>query len=183
MEIKVKPEHRMDGQEVARVPAAFRASGWGQRAVLCAKAKRSDGKLAHAKCKLRFEHQSGDQKFSNFHYEDLGRPVMGDVAGDKLYVNAGYTLHRQIFGDTEDDFNSRLETDVTAQLRAATVLVETTVYYTATTRWRAGGKKGLHIDSEDPIGSLRPYLDESRFKLEPKLVRALAPEVGNGAKE
>lgn len=182
LEIKLTPEHRIAGGDVARVPVPFRATGWGQRAVLCAKAKRSDGKLAHAKCKLRFEHQNGDQKFSNFHYEDLDRAVMGDVAGDKLYINSGYALHRQIFGETEDDFNSRLETDLIAQVRAAAVLVETTVYHTATTRWQAGGKKGLHIDSDDPIGTLRPYLDESRIKLEPRLFRALAPEVGNGSR-
>jgi hypothetical protein len=182
LEVKVCPEHRIAGGEVARVPVPFRATGWGQRAVLCAKAKRSDGKLAHAKCKLRFEHQPGDQKFSNFHYEDLDRAVLGDVAGDKLYINSGYALHRQIFGETEDDFNSRLETDLIAQVRAAAVLVETAVYHTATTRWQAGGKKGLHIDSDDPIGTLRPYLDESRIKLEPRLFRALAPEVGNSAK-
>jgi len=181
-EIKVSPAHKIAGHEVARVPVPFRATGWGQRAVLWAKAKRSDGKLAHAKCRVRFEHQLGDQKFSNFHYEDLGRPVMGDVAGDKLYVNAGYALHRQIFGDTEDDFNIRLETDPIAQVRAAAVLVETTVYHTATTRYRAGGNKGLQIDPDDPIGTLRPYIEESRMKLEPRVLRALAPEIGSGAK-
>jgi len=182
LEVKVTPAHKIEGHEVARVPVPFRATGWGQRATLCAKAKRSEGKLAHAKCKVRFEHQLGDQKFSNFHYEDLGRSVMGDVAGDKLYVNAGYGLHRQIFGDTEDDFNNRLETDAIAQMRAVAVLVETTVYHTATTRYRAGGKKGLQIDPDDPIGTLRPYIEESRMKLEPRVLRALAPEVGSGAK-
>jgi hypothetical protein len=183
IEVKVTAAHKIEGHEVARVPIPFRATGWGQRATLCAKAKRSEGKLAHAKCKIRFEHQQGDQKFSNFHYEDLGRLVMGDVAGDKLYVNAGYGLHRKIFGDTEDDFNSRLETDSIAQMRAVAVLVETTVYHTATTRYRAGGKKGLQIDPDDPIGTLRPYLEESRMKLEPRVLKALAPEIGSSAKE
>jgi hypothetical protein len=177
MEIKVSAAHRIEGRNAARVPVPFRATGWGQRAVLWAKAKRSDGKLAQAKCKLRFEHQVGDQKFSNFHYEDLGRAVMGDVAGDKLYVNAGYALHRQIFGETEDDFNTSLETDSIAQVRAASVLVETAVYHTATTRLRVGGKKGLHIDPDDPVGTLRPYLEESRMKLEPRVYKALAPEM------
>lgn len=182
IDIKARPDHKVEGNDVARVPVPFHATGWGQRAVLCAKAKRTDGKLAHAKCKLRFEHQAGDEKFSNFHYEDLSRQVMGDVAGDKLYINSGYALHRRIFGDTEDDFNARLETDPIAQMRAASVLVETTVYHTATTRHRAGGKKGLHIDPDDPIGTLRPYLDESRIKLEPRVFRALAPEVASREK-
>jgi hypothetical protein len=172
--IKVTPEHLIEGYNVARVLVPFRATGWGQRAVLRAKAKRTDGRTAHAKCKLKFEHQPGDQKFSNFHYEDLGRAVLGDVAGDKLYVNAGYALHRQIFGDTEDDFNESLESDPIAQIRAASVLVETAVFHTATTKHQAGGKKGLHIDPDDPVGSLRPYLDESKMKLEPRVFHALA---------
>ena len=181
--IKVKTEHLIEGQKVARLLVPFRATGWGQHALLRAKAKRSDGKLAHAKCKLKFERLQGDQKFSNFHYEDLGRPVLGDVAGDKLYVNAGYTLHREIFGETEDDFNQSLEADPIAQARAASVLVETAVFHTATTKHQAGGKKGLHIDPDDPIGSLRPFLDESKMKLEPKVFRALARDASKEQRE
>jgi hypothetical protein len=175
--MKVTSEHlvKLDPTpKYARLLVPFRATGWGQNAVLRAKAKRADGKVAHAKCKLKFERQQGDQKFSNFHYEDLERPVLGDVAGDKLYVNAGYSLHQQIFGVTEDDFNNSLEADPIAQVRAVSVLVETAVFHTATTKHQVGGRKGLHIDPEDPIGSLRPYLDESKMKLEPKVFRALA---------
>jgi hypothetical protein len=51
--------------------------------------------------------------------------------------------------------------------------VETIVFHTATTKHHAGGKKGLHLPPEDPIGSLRPYLDESKIKLEPKVFQAL----------
>ena len=167
-----------NGQRIARLSVPFSAPGWGQNAVLKAQAKRADGAIAHAKCKLIFEPPKGDDKFSNFHYEDLGRPVLGDVAGDKLYVNSGYALHRKIFGDDEDVFNSRLETDPIAQARAAAVLVETAVFHTATTKHHAGGKKGLHIKPEDPIGSLRPYLDESKIKLEPKVYQALVVAKG-----
>lgn len=79
---------------------------------------------------------------------------------------------------TEDEFNKRLESDPIAQMRAATVLVETVVHHTATVKHLAGGAKGLHIDPEDPIGSFRSYFDESRMRLEPSLFKALAPEVG-----
>jgi len=177
IQIKVKSEDRIAGHNVARITIPFRATGWGQRATLNAKAKRSDGTQAFAKCKVKFEHQPGNQKFSNFLYEDLGRAVLGDVAGDKLYINSGYSLHRQIFGETEDDFNKRLESDRIAQMRAATVLVETTVYHAATVKYQTGGAKGLQIDPDDPIGSLRPYIEESRMKLEPRVARALAPEI------
>ncbi len=183
IEIKVKPGDKMENLEVARIVVPFRATGWGQHAALCAKAKRSDGKLAYAKCKLRFEHQIGDHKFSNFVYEELDQKVMGDVAGNQLYINKAYALHRQIFGDTDDDFNARLENDLIAQMRAASVLVETTVYHTATTRYRAGGLKGLSIDPDDPITSLRPYLDENRIKLEPKVLYALAPGIIGGTRK
>lgn len=171
--VQVAEDHLIEGRQIARLVVPFRATGWGQTAVLRARAQRTDGKMAEAKCKLRFERTEGDQKFSNFHYEDLERPVMGDVAGDKIYVNAGYALHRQIFGETEDDFNKSLEADPIAQLRAASVVVDAAVFHAATTKHQAGGKKGLHIDPDDPIGSLRPYLDQSRIKLEPKVYKAL----------
>lgn len=171
--LKVTPQQLIAGHNVARVLVPFHATGWGQKAVLRARAKRTDGKFATATCKLLFEH-AGNDKFSNFVYEDLGREVLGDVAGDKIYVNAGYTLHRKIFGITDEDFNRSLEEDPRAQARAVSVLVDTAVFHTATTRHREGGKKGLQINPDDPIGSLRTYLDENRFKLEPKVYAALA---------
>jgi hypothetical protein len=170
--VKVTAAHMITDYNVARVLVPFRAAGWGQNAILRARAKRADDKFAAATCKLIFEHP-GNDTFSNFHYEDLDRDVLGDVAGDKIYVNAGYSLHRKIFGATEDDFNRSLEQDPIAQARAVSVLVDTAVFHTATTRHREGGKKGLQINPDDPIGSLRGYLDESRFKLEPKVHEAL----------
>lgn len=171
MKIKVTKDMIVD--DVARIPIAFFGTGWGQHAEVIAKAKSAQGHTCYAKTKLRFE-RIGSDKFSNFHYEDLGRPVLGDVAGDKLYINAGYALHQEIFGPNEDTFNEALETDSVAQVRAAAVLVEAAVYYTATKKYVDGGRKGLSIDSDDPIGSMRKYLEESRMKLEPQIIRALS---------
>lgn len=171
--VQVTEAHRIAGKNVARVVVPFMGTGWGQTAVLRASAKRVDGKECEAECKLKFERPKGDEKFNDFVYDDLERPVLGDVAGDKLYINSGYSLHRQIFGDTQDDFQRSLEVDPYAQMRAVSVLVETAVFHTATTKFLAGGKKGLDINPDDPIGSLRPYMDESKMKLEPKLYQAL----------
>ncbi len=171
--LQVDEGHVTKTPKIAKLVVPFNATGWGQQAVLKAQAIRGDGKVAEAKCTLKFEHPEGGQKFSDFVYEDLGRNVLGDVAGNKLYVNSGYSLHRQIFGNDEGEFNRRLESDPAAQQRAAAVLVETAVFHTATTKHQAGGKKGLHINPDDPIGNLRPYLDESKMKLEPKVYKAL----------
>ena len=173
LDVRVTEAHKIIGTEIARVVVPFTASGWGQNAILRAKAVRKEGKTAEAKCKLRFERPEGNQRFNDFLYEDLERNVLGDVAGDKIYVNSGYPLHREIFGDTEEDFQRSLETDSRAQIRAVSVLVETAVFHTATAKIRTAGKKGLYIDADDPIGSLRPFMDESKMKLEPKLYQAL----------
>ena len=60
-----------------------------------------------------------------------------------------------------------------AQIRAASILVETVIYNAASTKWEKGGKKGLDIRPKDPVGSVRGYLDESRTKLEARVYRAL----------
>lgn len=177
LRIKVSKDMVMTGRNVARVNVPFKGTGWGQHAILCAKTKRRDGEVVHAKCRVRFERPLGRDKFSNFHYEDLQRKVLGDVAGDKLYINAGYGFHRQIFGETEDDFNKQLESNSIAQMRAASVLVDTVVHHAATVKLNLGGQKGLHIDQDDPIGSFRTYFDENRMKLEQAVYRALAPDV------
>jgi hypothetical protein len=173
LSVQVEEGHRVAGQDLARVVVSFSATGWGHQAKLVAQAKRSDGKLVTAKCSVKFEHPEGGHKFSDFVYEDLGRPVLGDVAGNKIYVNSGYALHKKIFGADEEQFNKNLETNPMAQARAASIFVETAVFHTATTKHQAGGKKGLHINPDDPMGSLRPYLDESKMKLEPKVYQAL----------
>ena len=177
LHIKVKEEHRSTDPTIARVPVSFKGSGWGQHSVLWASAKLSNGSLARARCKLRFQRPPGDSKFTDFHYEDLGRNVLGDVAGDKVYVYAGVRLHRELLGLTEDDFNQRIETDPVAQLRAASVLVETIVHHTASVSYLAGGTKGIQIDPDDPVGSFRTYFEDRRIKLEPAVIRALAPDV------
>jgi hypothetical protein len=69
--------------------------------------------------------------------------------------------------------------DPIAQLRAASVLVETTVHHTASVSYVAGGAKGIQIDPADPVGSFRTYFEDRRMKLEPSLIRALAPDLGS----
>ncbi len=174
LHIKVKEDHRTNQSDIARVPISFTGTGWGQHAVLWASAKLPSGEIARTKCKLRLQRPPGEDKFSDFHYEDLGRNVLGDVAGDKLYINSGYGIHRQVFGLTEDEFNRRLEVDPIAQLRAASVLVETVVHHTASVSYLAGGAKGIQLDPADPVGSFRTYFEDRRMKLEPSLIRALA---------
>ncbi len=181
VQIKVNEEHVTEQRRLARVPVTFQGTGWGQHALLWASAKRRDGKVVRARCRLRFHRPSGEDKFTDFHYEDLGRNVLGDVAGNQLYINAGYALHRQIFGATEDEFNRQLETNSIAQMRAAAVLVETSVHHTATVSYFAGGAKGIQIDPADPVGSFRTYFEERRMKLEPSVVRALTPDLGTPA--
>ena len=176
LQIKVTKD-LVSENNLARVPLLFKGTGWGQRAVLCAKAKRKDGKVAYAKCRLRFEQPKGKDKFSDFYYDDLRRNVLGDVADDKIYINAGYGPHREIFGITEDDFNRRLESNPIAQMRAAFVLVETVVHHTASVNYGEGGNKGWQIEPSDPVTSFRMYLDERRMKLEPSVLKALAPKL------
>lgn len=177
IKIKVRDEHVVDGKRIARVPILFDGTAWGQHADLIARVKVADGTVVFAKCHLRFERPEGSQKFNDFRYVEFDRPVLGEVAGDKLYINASYPVHQQLFGATEAEFNSRLETDGFAQLRAASVLVETAVYHAATVTYRAGGKKGWELDGDDPVGSFRQYFEARRMRLEPQVIRAMCTEL------
>lgn len=168
---------------IARVSVPFQGTGWGQRAVLTAKAKIKDGSSVHAKCKLAFERPKGKDKFSDFEYEDLRSNRLGDVANDRIYVNSGYKPHQRIFGRTPDDFNKQLEVNPAAQLRAVAVLVEAVVFNAASVNFYGGGAKGLQIDPNDPMTSLRTYLDEKRMDLEPAVLKALAPDLGQKDEE
>lgn len=107
--LQLKVTTDMIGQDnVARVPISYNGTGWGQRAAIRAKAKTKEGNVAHARCKVAFERPKGKDKFSDFAYEDLRSTRLGDVAGNIIFVNAGYKPHKQIFGNTPDDFNKQL---------------------------------------------------------------------------
>ncbi|HDZ21509.1 hypothetical protein LCGC14_0124390 [marine sediment metagenome] len=163
----VVPDHR-----VAQVSAPFYGTAWGQSGILRAKAKLSDGKIAEAKCRLVFQRPPGDEKFTDFLYEELDRNVLADVARDKIYVNGKYPLHHKIFGRSQEDFDKALEENPIAQLRTAQIVVEAAVYDAAAVKLRATG--GMLIDMDDPIGSTRTYIEERRMKLEPRVIQALA---------
>jgi hypothetical protein len=173
LQIKVTQEDIVAGSRVARLAVTYKGNAWGQRAILLAKAKKKDGSEARARCRLKFDVELESNKFSDIRYHDLERNVLGDVAENILYVNSGYALHKQIFGDTEEDFYQSLETDRTAQIRSAAILIEAVIYNAASTKWLAGGKKGLDVRPNDPVGSVRDYVEESRMKLEGKIYRAL----------
>jgi archaellum component FlaG (FlaF/FlaG flagellin family) len=178
--IKVKVTETMVSEGlIARVNVSFNGTAWGQKAILRAKGKRKDGQTVRAKCRLVFHRPKGNDKFSDFWYEDLGRNILGESAEDKIYVNAGYRPHQEIFGVTQEDFDSQLESNPVAQMRAVTVLVETVVQRTAADNYQAGGKNGWQLDPNDPLTNLRTYLDERRMKLEPLVLKALAPYLGS----
>lgn len=173
LQVKVSGADIISGSRVARLTVTYKGNAWGQRAVLFAKAKKTDGSEARAKCRLKFDIPEDSNKFSDIRYHDLERNVLGDVAENILYVNSGYSLHKQIFGETEEQFYQSLENDVAAQIRAATILVEAVIYNAASTKWLAGGKKGLDVRQNDPVGSVREYVEGSRTKLEGKIYRSL----------
>ena len=175
LQVRVRDEDLVEDGKLARIVVTYRGTGWGQSAELRASGTLRDGTKCIAECKIAIVQQKETDKFGKIWYEDMRTPSLGDVVSDALYVNAGLPLHREIFGDTQEDFDEQLESNPVAQMRAATVLAEIVVYHTAQSLYKSGGKKGLHLDT-DPITSLRRYLDGSRRDLERQIVRKLAPE-------
>lgn len=176
LKVRVRDEDLSENGKLARLVITYRGTGWGQGAWLTAKAKMKDGAACYASCKLRFVRENESDKFNKIWYEDMRESsALGDVVSDALYINAAIPLHREIFGETQEEFDAQLESNAIAQMRAASVLAEVVVYHTAQVKYKKGGKGGLHLDS-DPITSMRKYLDESRKQLERSIVRRLAPE-------
>jgi len=175
LKVRVRDEDLSEDGKLARLVVTYRGTGWGQSASLHASAKLQTGTPCTAECKITIVQQKETDKFSKIWYENLRNPTLGDVISDALYINAWLPLHKEIFGETQEEFDEQLESNPIAQMRAASVLAEIVVYHTAQVRYREGGKRGLHLDT-DPITSLRTYLDASRKDLERQIIRKLAPE-------
>jgi hypothetical protein len=175
LEIKVEKNWLMPGGSVAKVVVPYWGTAWGARAEIEAKAKRADGKHAFAKCKVGFREERGPDQYENIYYDALDRPILGEVAGKNIHVNSEPPLHRQLFGDSQETFDQALEGDPIAQMRVAAIVSDAVVYSVASTKYHAGGEKGLDLGS-DPVTGLRAFVEAKRYELEPKMVRVFVKE-------
>ena len=175
IEIKVQKDWMLPGGDVAKVVVPYFGTAWGAGAEIEARAKTADGKPAFAICKVGFREQQGPDQYENIYYEALGQPSMGQVAGKNIHVNSEPPLHRRLFGDSQDSFDEALEQNPIAQMRVAAIVSDAVVYSVASTKYQTGGEKGLDLDP-DPITALRAFVEEKRYLLEPKMVRAFLKE-------
>jgi hypothetical protein len=165
----------IQGHNVAKVVIPCWGTAWGSRAKIEAKAKQKDGRISTATCKIDFREPAGQGQFEEFLYEPLGRPILGEAAGKFIYVNSDPPLHQKIFGSTQTSFEKALEDDRAAQMRVAAIVIDAVVFTVASKKYAKGGEKGLHL-GEDPVTGLREFVEEKRYELDGKVVRAFVRE-------
>lgn len=175
LEIKAQKAWLMPGVNVAKVVVPYWGTAWGARATIEAKAKRTDGKLALATCKVDFREQPGPDQYEDFEYLSIGRPILGEAAGKYIYVNSDPPLHRKLFGDSKETFERALESEPVAQMRVAAIVTDAVVYAVASKKYQKGGEKGLPIGNE-PITDVRAFVEAKRYELDSKIVRAFLKE-------
>jgi hypothetical protein len=107
-EIKVQRAWLIPGTNVAKVVIPYWGTAWAAKATIEAKAKRTDGKVALAMCKVDFREQKGPDQYEDIVYEAIERPVLGEAAGKYVYVNSKPPLHQTLFGDSQDTFDRAL---------------------------------------------------------------------------
>jgi hypothetical protein len=175
-EVKAQREWIMQGSNIAKVVVPYWATAWGAKAEIEAKAKKTDGKLAVAKCKVDFREPSGSDKYEDFEYTSIGRQVLGEAAGKYIYVNSDPLVHQKLFGDSKETFEKALEADPVAQMRVAAIVADAVVYDVATKKYFTGGEKGLTISEQDPITAVREFVEAKRYELDSRIVRAFLKE-------
>jgi len=175
LEIKTQKDWLVPGSTIAKVVIPYWATAWGAKAEIEAKAKRADGRLAFARCKVGFREQTGLNQYEDFYYEPLDRPVLGEAAQKYIYVNSKPPVHRSLFGDSQETFERALEVDPIAQMRMASIVTDAVVYDVASKKYHKGGEKGLTIGNE-PITEVREFVEAKRYELDSKIVRAFLKE-------
>jgi hypothetical protein len=176
IEIKVKKEWIIPGTNIAKILVPFWGTAWGATAEIEGKAKRTDGKLALTRCKVDFKEQRGQNQYEDFEYTDIDRPILGEAAGKFIYVNSRPTLHRALFGNSQESFEEALENSNIAQMRIASIVTDAVVYAVASSKYGKGGEKGLTIDEKDPITGVRGFVKAKRYELDSKIVRAFVKD-------
>ena len=175
LEIKTQKDWVVPGSNIAKVVIPYWATAWGAKAEIEAKAKRTDGRIAFARCKLGFREQTGLNQYEDLLYEPLDRPVLGEAAQKYIYVNSRPPVHRSLFGDSQETFERALEVDPIAQMRMASIVTDAVVYDVASKKYHKGGEKGLTIGNE-PITEVREFVEAKRYELDSKIVRAFLKE-------
>jgi len=175
VEIKVQREWLMPGANVAKVVVPYWGTAWGAKAEIEAKAKKADGRLALARCKVDFREQPGANQYKDFEYTSMGRHVLGEAAGEYIYVNSDPPLHQKLFGGSRETFDRALESDPIAQMRIAAIVTDAVVYSVASKLYQKGGENAPTIGTE-PITDVRVFVEAKRYELDSKIVRAFVKE-------
>jgi hypothetical protein len=175
VEIKVHRDWLMPGSNVAKVVVPYWGTAWGAKAEIEAKAKRTDGKPALARCKVDFREQPGASQYEDIVYDALDRQVLGEAAQRYIYVNSTPPLHRTLFGNSQDSFDRALEENPIAQMRVAGIVTDAVVYDVADKKYHTGGEKGFTI-GQSPITDVRDFVEAKRYELDSKIVRAFLKE-------
>ena len=176
VEIKADRGSLIQGHNVAKITVLYWGTAWGARAKVEAKAKRKDGVIAIATCRVDFREPSGQDQFKEFFYEPLGRSILGEAAGEFIYVNSDPPFHQKVFGTTQASFEKALEDDSVAQMRVAAIVTDAVVFAVASKKYAIGGEKGLHL-GDDPVTGVREFIEGKRYELDAMLVRAFVKRV------
>ena len=70
-------------------------------------------------------------------------------------------------------FKIKMDEDKTAQYRFSSLLVEQSVYTIAERKAMESGEKGLIIDSNAPVTSLRKFIDKKTNEFSPKILKII----------
>jgi len=116
---KLGSQHLVEGQNVFRVLVPWTGTSKGQRAQIEANSK---GLTALAN--LHVDESDDGGFFKDVKYEEIDPLAPSQFAAGVITVNINDPLNRYVFGDSKDEFDERLTTQVEAQQRLAGLLLE-----------------------------------------------------------
>ena len=166
--------HLAKDGKIGRISISWRGTGWGQQARIFAETKKPDGTLAHIEGRILTEKEPEDGgMIKNWKYTDqLEDQRCSDLIDGIFYINSKHALNKAVFG-TKEEFKIKMDEDKTAQYRFSSLLVEQSVYTIAERKAMESGEKGLIIDSNAPVTSLRKFIDKKTNEFSPKILKII----------
>ncbi len=162
--------HIIPGTPVGRIPIMWRGTGWGQSAAIRATTKRPDGNIAEAEARIVLEEpEDAGGMIKDVKYLPLEDEKCSHLVDGIVYINSNHFLNRMVFGPTVKEYNQKIDDDVTAQYRFASLVLEQAVYRLAEESYR---DNKLILPSAAPVTGLRDFIDTHTHRFAPKIVKA-----------
>ena len=163
--------HQVKGQDVLRVLIPWSGTSWNQHARVQARTKVGGPHPLNAEGSLRLDQPAEGGFFKDVEYKAIDQIAPSMYAAGKVTVNINDPLNQWVFGESKEEFDKRLSTEIGSQQRLAALLFEEASFRALQQLYE---DDKVHFPYRKEIDDVHKQVDKYKFESAVDVYRALA---------